>query len=64
MSRWCAEIRDMPSARGGGLHASLAWASVVCDPIHREADAEGQGIFMHLHDPEGNRIELWEHIEP
>lgn len=47
-----------------GLVRDLAAAGVVCDPIHRAADAEGQVKFTHLHDPEGNRIELWEHIEP
>jgi glyoxylase I family protein len=26
------------------------------------ADAEGQGKFVRLQDPEGHRIELWEHL--
>jgi glyoxylase I family protein len=27
------------------------------------ADAEGQGKFVRLHDPEGHRIELWQHLD-
>ena len=27
-------------------------------------DAEGQGRFARLDDPEGRRIELWEHLQP
>lgn len=38
-------------------------AGIVTDPIHMAADGEGQGKFTHLSDPEGNRIELWQHID-
>jgi catechol 2,3-dioxygenase-like lactoylglutathione lyase family enzyme len=44
------------------LVAELAAAGIVCEPIQIAADAEGSGKFTHLSDPEGNRIELWEHI--
>src|SRR5512133_489646 len=38
-------------------------AGITTDPIHIGPDAEGDGKFTHLRDPEGNRIELWQHIE-
>jgi glyoxylase I family protein len=38
-------------------------AGIATDPIHIGADAEGNGKFTHLYDPEGNRIELWQHID-
>jgi catechol 2,3-dioxygenase-like lactoylglutathione lyase family enzyme len=38
-------------------------ACIPTDPIHIGLDAEGQGKFTHLFDPERNRIELWEHID-
>ena len=38
-------------------------AGVMTDPIHIGVDAEGKGRFTHLADPEGNRIELWQHID-
>ncbi len=30
------------------------------DPIHTGPDAEGEGKFTHVVDPDGNRLELWE----
>ncbi len=38
-------------------------SGIATDPIHLAADGEGNGKFTHLYDPEGNRIELWEHID-
>ena len=38
-------------------------AGIATDPIHVGPDAEGMGKFTHLYDPEGNRIELWQHID-
>jgi catechol 2,3-dioxygenase-like lactoylglutathione lyase family enzyme len=38
-------------------------AGITTDPIHIGLDAEGNGKFTHLYDPEGNRIELWQHID-
>jgi glyoxylase I family protein len=40
------------------LHAP----GIVNKSITIEPDGEGKGKFTHLHDPEGNCIELWEHI--
>lgn len=37
-------------------------AGIACEPIQILRDAEGRGKFTHLSDPEGNRIELWEHL--
>jgi predicted enzyme related to lactoylglutathione lyase len=37
-------------------------AGIATDPIEIWADGEGKGKFTHLYDPEGNRIELWQHI--
>jgi predicted enzyme related to lactoylglutathione lyase len=44
-----------------GFVAQLAAAGVEADPIHGAEDGEGVGKFTHIVDPEGNRIELWEH---
>lgn len=38
-------------------------AGIATEPIQIAADAEGKGKFTHLSDPEGNRIELWQHID-
>lgn len=37
---------------------------VPTEPVQVLEDAEGMGKFTHLLDLDGNRIELWEHIEP
>ena len=42
---------------------ALTAAGVECERPHEAPDAEGVGRFAHLRDPEGNRIELWQHIE-
>jgi catechol 2,3-dioxygenase-like lactoylglutathione lyase family enzyme len=42
--------------------ASLHAGGVETSPITAGADAEGQGKFARLRDPEGHRIELWEHL--
>ena len=46
-----------------GFVEALTAAGVECERPHELPDAEGVGRFVHLHDPEGNRIELWQHIE-
>lgn len=35
---------------------------IETSPVAVGADAEGQGKFARLHDPEGHRIELWQHL--
>ncbi len=42
-----------------GLHR----AGVETTPVTQGQDAEGQGKFARLRDPEGHRIELWQHLE-
>jgi glyoxylase I family protein len=42
---------------------SLHKARVETSPITVGPDAEGQGKFVRLHDPEGHRIELWQHLD-
>jgi glyoxylase I family protein len=41
----------------------LTGAGIAVDPVETWADGEGMGKFTHLFDPEGNRIELWQHIQ-
>jgi predicted enzyme related to lactoylglutathione lyase len=41
----------------------LSDAGIAVDPVDTWADGEGMGKFTHLYDPEGNRIELWQHIQ-
>jgi glyoxylase I family protein len=43
--------------------ASLHEAGVETSAVSVGADAEGQGKFVRLQDPEGHRIELWEHLK-
>lgn len=40
----------------------LSSAGIACEPIQIRRDAEGRGKFTQLSDPEGNQIELWEHL--
>jgi catechol 2,3-dioxygenase-like lactoylglutathione lyase family enzyme len=42
--------------------ASLEEHGVDVSPITVKQDAEGEGKFARLRDPEGHRIELWEHL--
>jgi catechol 2,3-dioxygenase-like lactoylglutathione lyase family enzyme len=42
--------------------ARLHEDGVETSPVTVGSDAEGQGKFVRLHDPEGHRIELWEHL--
>jgi catechol 2,3-dioxygenase-like lactoylglutathione lyase family enzyme len=42
--------------------ASLQADGVETSPVRVAADAEGQGKFARLRDPEGHRIELWQHL--
>jgi catechol 2,3-dioxygenase-like lactoylglutathione lyase family enzyme len=66
----------MPGEPGGGeghiinyrvddleaVVSSLREAGVEVPPIEVGPDAEGEGKFTRLRDPEGHRIELWEHL--
>jgi glyoxylase I family protein len=47
-----------------GLVKQLNEAGVETAPVSLELDGEGHGKFTRLSDPEGNPIELWEHIGP
>lgn len=42
-----------------GLHAD----GVETSAVTVGSDAEGEGKFVRLLDPEGHRVELWEHLE-
>lgn len=42
--------------------ASLLRAGVATSAVTVGPDAEGQGKFVRLQDPEGHRIELWQHL--
>jgi catechol 2,3-dioxygenase-like lactoylglutathione lyase family enzyme len=42
--------------------ASLQAEGIETSPVTVGADAEGEGKFARLRDPEGHRIELWEHL--
>ena len=46
-----------------GAVSSLHDDGIETSPIPVGADAEGQGKFARLQDPEGHRIELWQHLE-
>jgi glyoxylase I family protein len=43
--------------------ASLHQSRVETSGVTLGPDAEGQGKFVRLADPEGHRIELWQHLE-
>jgi catechol 2,3-dioxygenase-like lactoylglutathione lyase family enzyme len=43
--------------------AALRAGGVETSEIIRAADADGDGRFARLRDPEGHRIELWQHLE-
>jgi catechol 2,3-dioxygenase-like lactoylglutathione lyase family enzyme len=43
--------------------ASLHAAGVETSAVSVGPDAEGQGKFVRLEDPEGHRIELWQHLD-
>jgi predicted enzyme related to lactoylglutathione lyase len=42
------------------LVAHLKRIRARVDPVEEGADGDGMGLFTHLIDPEGNRVELWE----
>ena len=46
----------------GAFVERLHEAGVETGPVHIAMDGEGRGKFTRLSDPEGNRIELWEHL--
>jgi catechol 2,3-dioxygenase-like lactoylglutathione lyase family enzyme len=41
----------------------LISAGIAVDPIELFDDGEGKGKFTHLYDLDGNRIELWQHMD-
>jgi predicted enzyme related to lactoylglutathione lyase len=43
--------------------AALQHGGVETSPITQGSDADGEGMFARLRDPEGHRIELWQHLE-
>ncbi len=43
--------------------ASLEESGVETSPVTVGPDADGQGKFARLQDPEGHRIELWQHLD-
>jgi glyoxylase I family protein len=43
--------------------ASLHEDGVETSAVTTGPDAEGLGKFVRLHDPEGHRVELWQHID-
>lgn len=43
--------------------ASLRAEGIETSPVAVGQDAEGHGRFARLQDPEGHRIELWEHLD-
>ena len=43
--------------------ASLHDAGVETSAVSVGPDAEGQGKFVRLHDPEGHQLELWQQME-
>jgi glyoxylase I family protein len=45
-----------------GLVAQLHTAGIATEPMTLQGDGQGRGKFTQLRDPEGNRIELWEHV--
>jgi catechol 2,3-dioxygenase-like lactoylglutathione lyase family enzyme len=45
-----------------GVVASLREDGVDVSSIEVGPDADGEGKFAQLRDPEGHRIELWEHL--
>jgi catechol 2,3-dioxygenase-like lactoylglutathione lyase family enzyme len=44
------------------IATSLHDAGIGTSPVTTGPDAEGQGKFLRLQDPEGHRIELWQHL--
>jgi predicted enzyme related to lactoylglutathione lyase len=42
---------------------SLHRSGVDTTPITTGPDADGTGKFLRLQDPEGHRLELWQHLE-
>ncbi len=44
------------------LVAQLHAAGIATEPVTMQDDGQGKGKFTQLKDPEGNRIELWEHV--
>ena len=42
--------------------ASLHQDGIETSPVTVGPDAQGEGKFARLRDPEGHRIELWEHL--
>jgi len=45
------------------LAKQLSEDGISVEPVEIWADGQGDGKFTHIRDLEGNRIELWQHIE-
>lgn len=54
------EKRYMLNFRVANMDAMLAQLRAAGIAIFNEQTMEGVGRFAHLHDPEGNPVELWE----
>jgi glyoxylase I family protein len=70
-SRSCRAIRATPGEGHvinygvddvDAIVARMQEDGVETSPVTVGPDAEGQGKFVRLLDPEGHRIELWEHL--
>ncbi|GAA4821872.1 glyoxalase/bleomycin resistance/dioxygenase family protein [Sphingosinicella ginsenosidimutans] len=55
-----ADRTAMINLRVDGLEALVADLRAAGIEITREENMDGVGRFAHIHDPEGNLIELWE----
>jgi catechol 2,3-dioxygenase-like lactoylglutathione lyase family enzyme len=62
-----------PPGQGHIINYRVDDVDAIVDSFHRDgvetsavtvgADAEGQGKFVRLQDPDGHRIELWQHLD-
>jgi hypothetical protein len=57
-------LSHVPAALAGWYRRHLGWddEGIETSPITVGADAEGEGKFARLRDPESHRIELWQHL--
>lgn len=55
-----ADKRFMLNFRVSNMEAMLAQLRAAGIEIETDQTMEGLGRFVHLHDPEGNPVELWE----
>ena len=59
-----AESQFMVNFRVNDLEAMLAQLAAVGTEANGRHEMEGIGLFAHIHDPEGNPIELWQPAQP